>query len=180
MPYEFGDVVLVRFPFTNQAAFKQRPACIVSSHAFPAPYTHHRLFRGRPICAHSIFVDDAYPPLFPQMDVGHAADALVLTADRGQFTTRKLYTSGEPILQSRGKSLLSLDSYLSWMSRKKAMSRKRPQLLAAYFPIIDDAGFSHRAHSLRSGRTSAHDPLVVVRREGQQIVGAAHRICGSR
>ena len=34
MPYEFGDVVLVRFPFTNQAAFKQRPAVIVSSRAY--------------------------------------------------------------------------------------------------------------------------------------------------
>ena len=36
MPYEFGDVVLVRFPFTNQAAFKQGPACIVSSRAYNA------------------------------------------------------------------------------------------------------------------------------------------------
>jgi mRNA-degrading endonuclease toxin of MazEF toxin-antitoxin module len=34
MPYKFGDVVLVRFPFTNQAAFKQRPAVIVSSDAY--------------------------------------------------------------------------------------------------------------------------------------------------
>jgi mRNA interferase MazF len=34
MPYEFGDVVLVRFPFTNQATFKQRPAAIVSSRAY--------------------------------------------------------------------------------------------------------------------------------------------------
>jgi mRNA interferase MazF len=34
MPYEFGDVALVRFPFTNQAAFKQRPAVIVSSRAY--------------------------------------------------------------------------------------------------------------------------------------------------
>jgi hypothetical protein len=49
---------------------------------------------------------------------GHAAYALALTADRGQFTTRKLYTSGEPILPGRGKSPLSLDSYLLWMSRK--------------------------------------------------------------
>jgi len=24
MPFKFGDVVLVRFPFTSQAAFKQR------------------------------------------------------------------------------------------------------------------------------------------------------------
>ncbi len=31
MPYSFGDVVLVRFPFTNQIAFKQRPAVVVSS-----------------------------------------------------------------------------------------------------------------------------------------------------
>ncbi len=36
MPYEFGDVVLVRFPFTNQAAFKTRPASIVSSRAYNA------------------------------------------------------------------------------------------------------------------------------------------------
>src|ERR1700677_1190674 len=34
MPYEFGDVVLVRFPFTTQATFKQRPAAIVSSRAY--------------------------------------------------------------------------------------------------------------------------------------------------
>lgn len=34
MPYEFGDVVLVRFPFTNQAAFKQRPAVVVSNRGY--------------------------------------------------------------------------------------------------------------------------------------------------
>ena len=34
MPYEFGDVVLVRFPFTNQAAFKQRPAVVISNKAY--------------------------------------------------------------------------------------------------------------------------------------------------
>jgi mRNA interferase MazF len=34
MPYEFGDVVLVRFPFTNQAEFKQRPAVIVSTRGY--------------------------------------------------------------------------------------------------------------------------------------------------
>lgn len=28
--YEFGEIVLVRFPFTNQAASKQRPAVVVS------------------------------------------------------------------------------------------------------------------------------------------------------
>jgi mRNA interferase MazF len=30
-PLEFGDVVLVPFPFTSQAASKKRPAVIVSS-----------------------------------------------------------------------------------------------------------------------------------------------------
>lgn len=34
MPFEFGDVVLVRFPFTNQTAYKQRPAVIVSSRSY--------------------------------------------------------------------------------------------------------------------------------------------------
>jgi mRNA interferase MazF len=34
MPFEFGDVVLVPFPFTNQAASKQRPAVIVSADAY--------------------------------------------------------------------------------------------------------------------------------------------------
>jgi len=28
--YAFGDVVLVRFPFTDQTAFKQRPAVVIS------------------------------------------------------------------------------------------------------------------------------------------------------
>ena len=36
MPFEFGDVVLAPFPFTNQAAFKQRPAVVVSSRAYNA------------------------------------------------------------------------------------------------------------------------------------------------
>lgn len=30
MPYEFGDVVLVPFPFTSQTASKKRPAVIVN------------------------------------------------------------------------------------------------------------------------------------------------------
>lgn len=33
MPYDFGDVVLVRFPFTNQTASKQRPAVVISNRA---------------------------------------------------------------------------------------------------------------------------------------------------
>ncbi len=34
MPFEFGQVVLVPFPFTSQAASKQRPAVVVSSRAY--------------------------------------------------------------------------------------------------------------------------------------------------
>jgi mRNA interferase MazF len=34
MPSEFGDVVLVPFPFTSQAASKKRPAVVVSNKAY--------------------------------------------------------------------------------------------------------------------------------------------------
>ena len=34
MPFEFGDVVLVRFPFTSQTDAKQRPAVVVSNRTY--------------------------------------------------------------------------------------------------------------------------------------------------
>lgn len=34
MAYQFGDVVLVPFPFTDQSATKQRPGVVVSSLAY--------------------------------------------------------------------------------------------------------------------------------------------------
>jgi mRNA interferase MazF len=34
MPFEFGDVVLVSFPFTSQRASKKRPAVVVSNRAY--------------------------------------------------------------------------------------------------------------------------------------------------
>jgi mRNA interferase MazF len=32
--FSFGDIVLVRFPFTNQTAFKQRPAVVISNRTY--------------------------------------------------------------------------------------------------------------------------------------------------
>jgi mRNA interferase MazF len=34
MPFDFGTVVLVPFPFTSQAASKKRPAVVVSNRAY--------------------------------------------------------------------------------------------------------------------------------------------------
>jgi mRNA interferase MazF len=34
MPFEFGDVVLVPFPFTDQTASKKRPAVVVSNGSY--------------------------------------------------------------------------------------------------------------------------------------------------
>jgi mRNA interferase MazF len=34
MPYHFGDVIVVPFPFTDQTATKKRPAVVVSSEAY--------------------------------------------------------------------------------------------------------------------------------------------------
>ena len=36
MPFEFGDVVLVPFPFTTQQATKKRPAAVVSNATYNA------------------------------------------------------------------------------------------------------------------------------------------------
>ena len=33
MPFKFGDVVLIPFPFTDQTALKKRPAVVASSEA---------------------------------------------------------------------------------------------------------------------------------------------------
>jgi mRNA interferase MazF len=34
MPFEFGNVILVPFPFTSQSAAKRRPAVVVSNRAY--------------------------------------------------------------------------------------------------------------------------------------------------
>ena len=38
--YDFGDVVLVPFPFTDQSASKRRPAVVVSSTAYHADHSN--------------------------------------------------------------------------------------------------------------------------------------------
>src|SRR6202171_2895956 len=55
---------------------------------------------------------------------GHAACALVVEEDRGQFATtiRNTAVLGEPFPHSPGKSPFSLDSYLSWMSLFSVLS----------------------------------------------------------
>src|ERR1700741_4774862 len=47
---------------------------------------------------------------------GHAAIALVLLRDRGQFATLTIRRLGEPIPPSQGETPFSLDFYLSLMS----------------------------------------------------------------
>jgi mRNA interferase MazF len=34
MPFDFGDIVLVAFPFTSQTASKRRPAVVVSNRSY--------------------------------------------------------------------------------------------------------------------------------------------------
>jgi mRNA interferase MazF len=34
MPYRFGDVIVVSFPFTDQTATKKRPAVVISSESY--------------------------------------------------------------------------------------------------------------------------------------------------
>jgi hypothetical protein len=46
---------------------------------------------------------------------GHAAIALVLLRDRGQFATLTICPLGEPIPPSQGESPFPVDFYLSWM-----------------------------------------------------------------
>lgn len=38
MPFEFGDIILVPFPFTDQSTTKKRPAVVISS----KPYNQER------------------------------------------------------------------------------------------------------------------------------------------
>jgi mRNA interferase MazF len=54
MPIDFGDVALVPFPFTNQAAAKQRPAVIVSNRVYNLarrPPSSWRLRASKPVFA---------------------------------------------------------------------------------------------------------------------------------
>jgi hypothetical protein len=56
---------------------------------------------------------------------GHAAYALVLLEDRGQFATQKPYPSGERLPPSQRESPSPLDDYLSWMSPSRLSPSRR-------------------------------------------------------
>jgi mRNA interferase MazF len=60
--FEFGDIVLVRFPFTDQNAAKQRPTVVVSSEAY---------HRARP----DVLIMAITSQLHPRPRVGEAAIA---------------------------------------------------------------------------------------------------------
>jgi hypothetical protein len=53
---------------------------------------------------------------------GHAAIALVLLKDRGQFESLIIYSLGESILPGQGESPFPVDFYLSWMSRNSLVA----------------------------------------------------------
>ena len=70
------------------------------------PYTPYCLFRGRPVRTHSIFAANAYPALFPQMDVWPRCLCVGLV--RGSRTVRyanALPVGRTPSAKSRGISV---------------------------------------------------------------------------
>ncbi len=90
-----------------------------------APNTPYRLFQGRPVYSHSIFVDGVSRRCSRKWMSGHAAIALVLLRDRGQFATLTICPLGEPVPPGQGESPFPVDFYLSWMSPKPSSSSAR-------------------------------------------------------
>jgi mRNA interferase MazF len=81
MSYEFGDVVLVPFPFSNQAASKKRPAVIVSSEAYN---------RAKPDVVVMAITSQLRPsPAFGEVWIGQwqAAGLIKLSAIKPVFVT---------------------------------------------------------------------------------------------
>ncbi len=76
MSYEFGDVVLVPFPFTNQAASKKRPAVIVSSE------TYNRLARALHVSLDALVFEEGERGPSEEMRLQFEAVSLLPDEDR--------------------------------------------------------------------------------------------------
>lgn len=109
--YSFGDVVLVRFPFTDQRGSKQRPAVVVSSAAYNA---------NRPdVILMAITSQLRDPPAYGEVRISHwqsagllkdsAIKPVIFTAEKG--IVRK--TLGQLADGDQQKLLESLRSILA-------------------------------------------------------------------
>ena len=79
--YDFGDVVLVPFPFTDQTTTKKRPAVVVSSTAYN---------RARPdLVLMAVTSQMRSAPVFGDVNIAHwqSAGLLKLSALKPIFTT---------------------------------------------------------------------------------------------
>ena len=83
---------------------------------------------------------------------GHAAIALVLLRNRGQFATLTICSLGEPTPPSQRESPFPVDFYLSWMSR---FSFKRNQ------KANRTPNSTRRAVSAVSGAPSVEEDSIV-------------------
>jgi mRNA interferase MazF len=104
MPFDFGDIVLVPFPFTSQTASKKRPAVVVSSHAYNAAKPDLVVmavtsqFRPRPALGEvwvgqwreaGLLKPSAIKPVFATLDVRLVLRRLGTLGDDDQAALRK-------------------------------------------------------------------------------------------
>jgi mRNA interferase MazF len=101
MPFEFGDVVLVRFPFTSQIAAKQRPAVVVSNRSYNetrpdvvAMAITTNLEPGEVLVADwqaaGLLRPSAFKPIFATFEKARIVRQLGAVADGDRATLRKL------------------------------------------------------------------------------------------
>ena len=85
---------------------------------------------------------------------GHAAIALVLLRDRGQFATLTICPLGEPIPPSQGESPFPVDFYLSWMSTNP-LDEPTPIVLRCRIGLnLPGQGRTKKPHQVRTFKLS--------------------------